>query len=303
MRLSTIRYIITVAETGNFTRAAARLFVSQPALSQSIQRFEQEIGMPVFIRRKNELVLTDAGKAVVTEGEKMLEIERGLYSRLNSMRTGSPNTVSIGSASSYQRYFLTDALTQLQQSLPELRINVHEGFSHVLCAQVEERLLDYALAFEPFPKDLLVYPILREEIYLAVPPGARILEALGEYREEDCPYPLADLSLCREEAFIQYPEDRRIQQVLHQETQRAGFTPKTSVTSYSTEAANTMVFHGMGLALVPEVTVRLCPPEARPRYFRIRPGGYVRTLALICRKDPALSRVTEVLVERLLNRL
>ena len=97
MRLSTIRYIVCIAETGSFTKAAAQLFVSQPALSQSIQRFEQEIGMDLFVREKGQLRLTEAGQIMVEEGKAMLETERHAYARLEALK-GARSTAAAGRA-------------------------------------------------------------------------------------------------------------------------------------------------------------------------------------------------------------
>ena len=296
VHLSTIRYIIHVARAESFTRAAAQLFVSQPALSQSIQRFEDEIGMPVFIRERGRLQLTDAGRIVAEEGAKMLESEQRIYSRLNGLKGRMANTVRIGAASSYQRFLLTDALSQLQSMRPDLQIHIHEGFSHNMCQMLQDETLDLALAFEPFADNLKTAPIVTEEIFLAVPPGSHLLSRMSAVPDPGSSFPVADLSLLREEPFIQYPEDRRIQRILTEETRNAGFAPKVSVTGYSTEAANSMAFHGIGMAFVPAVAAQLSAPGSRPRYFRLKKGGYLRTLFLASLDRPELNELFAVLV-------
>lgn len=281
MRLSTIRYIVRVAETGSFTKAAAQLYVSQPALSQSIQRFEQEIGMAVFTREKGQLGLTEAGQIVLEEGRRMLESEQRAYKRLEGLRGAKPRLIRIGSASTYQRFFLTETLTRLQSQYPEIHLHIIDGFSHNMCRMVEQGELEFALAFEPFGEKVTAAPIIQEEVFLAVPPGSPLLQQLSATPDAGSEYPVADLSLCRDAPFIFYPDDRRIQRVLMRETERAGFTPRGVITGYSTEAANAMAYQGLGLAFVPAIATLLCPPALRPVYFRLRPGGYCRTLALV----------------------
>lgn len=290
---------MAVARTGSFTLAAAQLYVSQPALSQSIQRFEHEIGMTVFSREKGQLRLTEAGSIVVEEGEKLLEAEQRIYDRLKSLKEKTPNRITIGAASSYQRFLLPDVLTELQPLYPDLQIRIEEGFSHSLCRQVGEGKLDFSLAFGPFEIPVQAVSILDEEVFLAVSPQSPLNDSLSQVPDEGSPFPVADLSLCREEPFILYPQDRRIQRILMEETGRAGFTPKAAITGYSTEAANSMAYSGMGLAFVPAVTARLARPGTRPRYYRIRPGGYFRTLYLISRADPVLTGIAKVLLSLL----
>ena len=176
---------------------------------------------------------------------------------------------------------------------PDLQIHIEEGFSHSLCRQVGEGKLDFSLAFGPFEIAVQAVSILDEEVFLAVPPQSPLNDSLSQVPDEGSPFPVDDLSLCREEPLILYPQDRHIQRILMEETGRAGFTPKAAITGYSTEAANSMAYSGMGLAFVPAVTARLAHPGTRPRYYRIRPGGYFGTLYLISRADPALAGIAK----------
>ncbi len=299
MRLSTIRYVICIAETGSFTQAASQLFVSQQALSQAVQRFEQEIGQPLFIREKNRLRLTEAGQIVVDAGRKMLSIERQAYARLSDLKDSKPRIVHIGSASTYQRFFLAETLTRLQIQYPDIHIHIRDGFSHSLNGMVESGEIEYALAFEPFGAQVKACPIVREEVFLAVPPASGLLSRLSSLPDGDSEYPVADLSLCRDEPFILYPDTRRMQSVLMAETGRAGFTPGGAITGYSTEVANAMAFQGLGLAFVPAVTALMCPREIRPRYFRLRPGGFFRMLALISHSQDTPDDISATLVRLL----
>ncbi len=302
MHLSSIRYVVRVAETGNFTRAAQQLYVSQPALSQAIQRLEQEIGMPVFVRRKGSLVLTAAGEAILREGRAMLACEARLEGELARLRENARDAVRIGAASSYQRLFLGAILGELHRLHPTIRLDVSDGFSQQLLPAVRSGELDFALAFLPVPGELRQEPIVREEVFLAVPPQAEILKRLPETPDAGSPFPVADLSLCRDEPFITFPRERRIQRLLLEMAGRAGFTPKAAVTSYSTESAVTMAYQGVGLAFVPAAARLLTPEEIRPRYFRLRPGGLYRMLSLISRPDGAPEGVRQTLLRLLRGR-
>ena len=243
MQLTNIRYVIAIAKEGSFTKAAESLYISQPALSQAIRRLEQEMKISIFIREKNKVSLTPAGEVLV------------------------------GGASSYVRYFFSRVLAEFQTQHPHAQLILQDGFTQNLCADLLEGNLDIGLLAEPIPEGIDHYPVFQEEIFLALPwnhPLNRKFPPKGK------PYPVADLSLCRDEKFISCQPYRRITDILFTEARRADFTPNILLESSSTENANAMICHGMGIGLIPEVTVRLCPKEQRARYYRLRPGGLIR---------------------------
>lgn len=303
MQLSTIRYIVTVAQCGNITNAAQQLYISQPALSQSIHRAEQELHAKLFIRQNGRVVPTPAGELLVREGIKILKIEDSFHQQLSELLEQESQKVLVGAATSYQRFFLTYILSEFQRQVPDVHITIEDGYSAELCDRIRAKQLDFALVCEPFPDDLEHIPVFREEVFLAISedhPLYPVLLASSEFIP-DSPYPYADLSLCRKEKFIYYSEGRRIQRILLDETARAGFTPQISTLCVSTEAANLLAQHGMGLALVPAVSVTLCAERRRPRYFRIRREGLFRTLAIVGRASQKHVRTKDVLVDILRN--
>ncbi len=273
MQLTTIRYVIAIAKEGSFTKAAESLYISQPALSQAIRRLEQEMKISIFIREKNKVSLTPAGEVLVEEGQKMLNSERNIRHRIHELEELDTGKLFIGGASSYVRYFFSKVLAEFQTQHPHAQLILQDGFTQNLCADLLEGNLDIGLLAEPIPEGIDHYPVFQEEIFLALPwdhPLNRKFPPKGK------PYPVADLSLCRDEKFISYQPYRRITDILFTEARRADFTPNILLESSSTENANAMICHGMGIGLIPEVTIRLCPKEQRARYYRLRPGGLIR---------------------------
>lgn len=299
MQLSTIRYIITVAQCGNITNAAEQLYISQPALSQSIHRAEQELQAKLFVRKNGRIVPTPAGELLVKEGSKILAIEESFRQQLKELLEQQAREVMVGAATSYQRFFLTYILSEFQRQLPDVHIVIEDGYSAEMCERVRSKQLDFALVCEPFPDDLEYIPVFREEIFLAVSENHPIYPTLLAASEitPTSPYPYVDLSLCRNEKFIFYSEGRRIQKILLDETARAGFTPQISTLCVNTESANLLAEHGMGLALIPAAAVALCAERYRPKYFRVRQEGLFRTLAIISRATQKHAETKQVLVD------
>lgn len=302
MQLTTIRYIVTVAEVGNFTKAAEMLYISQPALSQAIRRYEQDIHAEIFVRKKGSLTLTPAGKLVVDMGKKMLDLEDAFNLQLAQITESYRKTLTVGAATSYQRFFLTPVLSEIQKRAPGTHVVIKEGYTAQLCEQVLEHKLDFGLVFEPIPKGLDFLPVLKEEIFLAVPDDHPLNKKFSAVIEPGERYPVADLSLCRDEEFIVYQPGRRIQQILMDTTQAAGFVPKVSTVCVSTESANLMVYHGAGLAFVPAVTACLCDSAMHPRYYRLQNKGLYRTIGIINLPDKKLTPVQSLLISTLQDR-
>lgn len=302
MQLTTLRYIVTVADLGSFTQAAELLFVSQPALSQAIRRFELDLHAELFIRKKGNLCLTPIGELVVATARKMLALEDELHSQIAQAQAQSQSTLTIGAATSYLRFFLTPILSEVQRRAPDTRIITKDGYTSVLCEQVLSNKLDFALVFEPILKGVDSLPVLHEEIFLAVPWDHPLNAVLSQSIAPNTQYPVADLTLCREAEFIVYQPGRRIQDILMETTQKAGFTPKVSATCVSTESANLMAFHGMGLAFVPAVTAQLCDKAYHPRYYRLKENGLYRTMNLINLPDKKMTSVQSLLISILHER-
>lgn len=272
MQLTSIRYVIAVAKLGSFTKAAEELYVSQPALSQAIRRLEQELKAELFTREKNKVFLTPAGEVLMEEGQRMLEAEQSIRKRLQELEELDTGKLTIGGAPSYLRYY-SMVLTEFQAQHPRAQLILRDGFTQNLCADLLAGTLDIGLLAEPVPAGIDHFPIFQEEIFLALPLDHPLNSS---FPQEGDPYPVADLRLCRDEKFICYQPGRRITGILLAETQRAGFTPNIVRESSSTENANAMIRHGLGIGFVPEVTVRLCPKEQHARYYRLRPEGLTR---------------------------
>lgn len=294
MQLSIIRYVVAVAKFKNFTKAADFLYVSQPALSQGIQRLENELHVEIFKREHSKVILTDAGQIIVHEGEKMLALEEQILRQLDELKHQKKSSLMIGSAPSYQRYYLNSVLSAFQLQSPKTKIILKDGFSNSLCEDLLAGHLDIALVVEPIPQGLDFLPVFYEEILLAVPKGHPLTRIFPEKPQQGDEYPIADFQLCRNEGFIAYINGRRMQGILLRETRNAGFEPKILTACASTESANTMVFHGMGITLIPSTTVELCPIEQRAQYYRLRPGGLIRRFGLARRSARFINREEEL---------
>lgn len=153
MTLVELKYLVAVAETLNFRKAAERVFVSQPALSQAIARLEEELGVQLLARSKTEVSLTEVGASVVAQARRVLDeagkvkavAARGQDPLAGSLRLGMIPTVG--------PYILPRFMALAGAHLPALNLQVSEGLTDQLLAQLNARTLDAALLALPLPAD------------------------------------------------------------------------------------------------------------------------------------------------------
>lgn len=168
MELHQLRYFVAVAETGNFTRAAKRCFVSQPSLSQQILKLEEELGQPLFDRLGRRAELTPAGRAFVARARRIL-LDVDDAARAVREQSGG-GRVRLGLVPSVAPYLLPELLPRLTEVVPEAEIEVFEDFRTYLVEQIIRGNLDAAvLSLPPDNRTLDIELLIAEPLLVAMP--------------------------------------------------------------------------------------------------------------------------------------
>lgn len=169
MNVQQLEYIIEIAKEKNITRAAKNLFISQSNLSQYLAKLENELDVPLFIRRRNELVLTDAGVEYVEAAKEVIRIKENLYSRIAEVSKN--RHITLGVSSQWGMNLLSDVLPRFRTMMPGILLDVSEAPSQKLIPQLNEGLLDFALISTHIASDPQNhFEILKEEaVCLAIP--------------------------------------------------------------------------------------------------------------------------------------
>jgi len=147
--LDQLRYFLRVAERQNFTRAAEDLAISQPALSRSIQKLEEELGQPVFERKTRSVALTDAGTLLQSRAQHVLRILEDTKAEITD--DGQSGRVRVGAIPTIAPYFLPKNLREFAKKYPKATLTVQENTTDALlkcCAQGE---IDLAILALPVP--------------------------------------------------------------------------------------------------------------------------------------------------------
>ena len=170
MTLNELRYIVAVAQERSFGRAAAKCFVSQPALSVAIQKLEEELGAPLFERGKSEVTATPVGARVVEQAQKVLEEAARIRELAQAGRNQLVGTFKLGVIHTVAPYLLPDLIPVLHERAPQMPLEIEENLTENLEVALKSGRIDAAIVALPFNPPGVVTEFLYEEPFQVVVP-------------------------------------------------------------------------------------------------------------------------------------
>jgi DNA-binding transcriptional LysR family regulator len=177
--LRLLRYFQTVAEEGHMTRAAARLGLQQPPLSQQIKALEVQLGLQLFERHPKGVRLTEAGRLLKVEVDKILRDMADMQQRMSRLAQGEQGRVTVGFTSSAAAHrFTPAALRECRRRYPDITLELSEANAADITAAVLAHRLDCGLIRVPVaqPAELQFEILFREPVMLALPVDHHLLQ-------------------------------------------------------------------------------------------------------------------------------
>jgi LysR family hydrogen peroxide-inducible transcriptional activator len=162
MELSQLRYVLAVADMGNFTRAAVRCEIAQPSLSQQVIKLEKELGHKLFHRLGRKAVLTEAG-AVFIERARRIVFEVESAAKELGDHPSLERRITVGAIPTVAPYVLPELITRCQKRFPNLQVNIREDFKVTLLRELLEGDLDLALVALPVADPRIKVEVLWKE--------------------------------------------------------------------------------------------------------------------------------------------
>ncbi len=170
MELHQLRYFVAVAEEGNFSRAAARVHVTQPSLSQQILKLEAEVGQPLFDRLPRGAVLTEAGRRLLGPARRILADLADARRCLDEDQGKTIGHLCVGAIPTLAPYLLPALLREFQHRHPGVTVEVREDVTEQLVRAVEDGVLDLALVSSCRRRPhFQLLPLGREPLLVALP--------------------------------------------------------------------------------------------------------------------------------------
>ena len=189
IELRLLRYFAVVAEEQHVGRAAARLYISQPALSQQIRALEDQVGVPLFVRHPRGVELTEAGSALLSEAWELLERSERLEATVEDLRRGRAGVLKVAVTPGIPRDLVAPLMVGLRTTEPEARVEIAELPTPDQLRALRDGSLDLGFVREPFEdsevasRTLVIEP-LGVSLAAGHPLAARPTLTLRELAEE-----------------------------------------------------------------------------------------------------------------------
>ena len=243
MELRHLRYFITLAEELHFGRAAERLHIAQPPLSQQIRQLEAELGFQLFYRTKRTVQLTEAGKVFFFESQQIFQQLNQAIEKGRQLDRGEIGQITLGFVGSAAYNVLPEILRSFRSALPGVTLQLHELTTDQQLQWLQEGRIDVGLSRPPIAEEAFAWEVIFEEPFLlALPTRHKLAEQ-------------AHISL-RElagEPFILFPRSQApgLYDQIISLCQQADFSPKVSQEAIQMQTIVSLVAAEMGVAIVP----------------------------------------------------
>ncbi|HEY9623409.1 MAG TPA: LysR family transcriptional regulator [Crinalium sp.] len=243
MELRHLRYFVTVAEELNFSRAAERLHIAQPPLSQQIRNLEEELGVQLFERTKHRVALTAAGQLFLHDAQQtLLQAERAIQTAQRANR-GEIGRLMIGFASSIAYSVFPTILRRFREQFPDVELVLTELNTRLQLEGVHDGSIDVGFVHLPVvDQELNFLTVLEEPLVVALPENHPLANV-----------PTISLSALAQEPFVLFP--RHLACGFYDQIvsicQRSGFSPNVIQEAKLMQTIVCLVAGGLGVSLVP----------------------------------------------------
>ncbi|RIX53543.1 LysR family transcriptional regulator [Paenibacillus nanensis] len=289
MELRQLNYVIQIANEKNFSRAADKLHIAQPSLSQQLSKLEQELGVLLFRRTTNSVELTQAGQVFVEKSQSILDAVEQLKQEMDDMAQMRRGRLVVGTLPITGSHVLPLVLPAFGAQYPQIEVILVEETTAKLEQLTASGGTDLSLLSLPLIDSSLAYqPYLEEQICLAVPPQHPLASRKDAVAIEEL----------KEEPFIGLKRGQGFRQITVELCEDAGFSPQIVFESSNIETVQSLVAGGMGIAFVPQMLTRAGGSEFTPVYLKLQ-SNPTRTLVIASRKGRYLSKAAQAFIETL----
>jgi DNA-binding transcriptional LysR family regulator len=263
IELRHLRYFVAVAQELHFGRAAQKLHIAQPPLSQQIRRLEEIVGCALFQRTSRSVKLTLAGEALLASAQRTLARVREDLDRVRSIARGEVGSLSVGFVSSAMLTPFPSALSTYREMYPQVRLQLHEFHTSQLMEAIRKGDIDVGLVRDPGSMpDVHSEPVVTESLIVLFPKG----HLLARYR-------VVPVEKLKNEPFVFYPRSAGefAWEATMQFCEKRGFRPRIAQEAPHWQTIVGLVAAGIGITIAPACVATILPADAE--YRPLRPKG------------------------------
>jgi DNA-binding transcriptional LysR family regulator len=285
MDLASLQVFLTVAREKSFSRAAHKLYRTQPAISISVRKLEDWVGQPLFVRGSRAGKLTEAGELLIEYAERMLNLKSEILKGVEDLQNLRGGKLSIGVNES-SIHALLPVLARYREHYPDVKISIHR----VLSRDVPHEVLNYRLdlgiiSFIPQDEKLTAMPFVRDDLAFVVYPRHRLAKSKS-----------VDISELGDEIFIAHIVDSPHRTAVIQLFSKHNVPLRMPVDMPTIESIKRFVEMEMGVAIVPSMCAKMEVERGTLVEVKIKQLRLPRQLNLIYRRHDEISHATRALL-------
>lgn len=260
--------MLAIFRAGSITKAAAGLYITQPALSKYLKNVETRVGVPLFSRIGNALVPTHVGRRYLAYAEEIAAVENNWETERTDLLGESRGTLVVAMPTMRAASLIPEVLPRFAERYPEVRIDLLEESHSVEKHLLASRGVDLVVYNETSPHPAMERVALgQEELVLIAPPNHPA--ARSARAREGCRYPWLDLARLSAEPFVLNPADQSTGHVAQRLLDDAGIDPKVVLRTRNSDVSIRLAAKGTAFSFCPESYVAKIHPDLRPDRYSV----------------------------------
>lgn len=244
MDIRQLKYFLAIAEEESITRAAERLHMAQPPLSQQLKLLEEELGVKLIDRSTRKFQLTETGEALKHRAEQMISLMETTVKELKDMGEGLQGTLSIGTVPSSGAALLPGRIRELHEKYPGINFQILDGDTNKVLELLNSGVIDIGIIRTPFNTEIYEFICLPREPMIAA--------SVEEYWNGN----YFEIKGLMEKNLI---VDTRFEGIINEACHREGFAPRIICRSDDVRSLLLWATTGIGISIVPKAAMNLVP--------------------------------------------
>jgi len=288
IELRQLEYFVAVSNELHFTKAAEKLNISQPSLSQQIRALEHEIGMPLFDRIGKKISLTEAGRILLSHSKKVFHEVEQAYAAIQDLNGLQQGKLTIGALLTTVNYLLPPAILNFNALYPNIELSVLGLRTGEIREKLLQNELDIGITFLPVQdKEIISIPLYQNELTLVVPTNHELTQ-----------HTTVTMGVLQKYPIILLPKNFFLTQLIRSHCQNFNFTPKPILEISTMESLIHMVSKGMGITVLPKPYIDFLQSNSI-QAIKIKNPTATIEIGIIYRKDKYMCAATRMFIEQL----
>lgn len=292
-------YVKTIAETKSISKAAKKLFIAQPSLSQAVQKIEESLGIKLFVRKHDGMMLTLAGEKYYMAANEILNIYNDFQNDVTYINNLKKGKITMGITGFMGTYLLPVLIPKFKEDYPNIELNIREENTNALEQLLLDGSIDFAIMHNhPLKENKSIkHDVLYKDPFLLT---TKKNHKLSRYKKinENLPYPAIDINLFKDEMFVVLEKNKRIRQVCDIIFNISGLNPNTSLNLKSYESARRIVSTGYGVTIIPMQYINIFEGQYDADYYFIENNEYAYwDTCIATNPNMYLSKASKVFIE------